>query len=198
MDEGLIFVLSAPSGTGKTTVVERVVTTLHPRLTRGISTTSRTPRRGEMDGVHYYFRTRSQFIELIAEGKIAEYDEFPPGGEGSFYGTECRVIEEPWLSGKHPFLALTWPGMVNLSKKYPNQVVSIFMDAESPEHIERRLRARGDLPDDKIRSRLESGAEERAQAWRFSHLVINREGQLEETVQEIVRIVRVRLATLER
>ena len=148
---GKLIIFSAPSGSGKTTIVKHLISKF-PNLGFSISACTRDRRgRNEENGKDYYFLTPEEFKQKIDEQAFAEWEEVYPGG---FYGTLRSEIERVWAQGKHVIFDVDVKGGVNLKKAYGNKALSIFVKAPSIEELERRLRERGTETEDKISSRV--------------------------------------------
>ncbi len=179
---GRIFVLSAPSGAGKSTVGARVRQML-PDLAYSVSLTTRPPRPGERDGVDYHFVSRQEFQHRIAAGEMAEWAEI----YGNLYGTSAKVLQETLEEGRDLFLDIDVEGAAQLRRRFPDGVF-IFLEPPSLAELERRLRARGTEDEATIQRRLARAASELAQAHLYDHRVVN--DQVERAAAEIVEIIR--------
>ncbi|MDI6713823.1 MAG: guanylate kinase [Thermodesulfovibrio sp.] len=177
---GDIFVLSAPSGTGKTTICERLIKSL-PNLKMSISHTTRKPRIGERDGVDYFFVDREVFETMIKNNDFVEWAEV----YGNFYGTSKKVINELFQSGNDVLLDIDIQGAKNIKKTYPDSVL-IFILPPSLEELEKRLKQRKEEIDT-IKMRLNKVKEEISQYKIYDYLVIN--DDLDKAVKEILCII---------
>lgn len=167
MPKGKTFIICGPSGVGKGTVVSRLLET-DPTLYFSVSATTRAPRAGEADGVHYHFLTRERFQEWIDAGDFLEHAQFV----GNFYGTPRRYVDEAMDQGRDVLLDIEIQGAEQIHRKRP-EAVRIYIAPPSWEELERRLTGRGTEDGEKIRSRLARGREEFAAARDFDYLVIN-------------------------
>lgn len=167
MPKGKTFIICGPSGVGKGTVVSRLLET-DPTLYFSVSATTRAPRAGEEDGVHYHFLTRERFQEWIDAGDFLEHAQFV----GNFYGTPRRYVDEAMDQGRDVLLDIEIQGAEQIHRKRP-EAVRIYIAPPSWEELERRLTGRGTEDTEKIRSRLARGREEFAAARDFDYLVIN-------------------------
>lgn len=167
MPKGKTFIICGPSGVGKGTVVSRLLET-DPTLYFSVSATTRAPRAGEADGVHYHFLTRERFQEWIDAGDFLEHAQFV----GNFYGTPRRYVDEAMDQGRDVLLDIEIQGAEQIHQKRP-EAVRIYIAPPSWEELERRLTGRGTEDTEKIRSRLARGREEFAAARDFDYLVIN-------------------------
>jgi guanylate kinase len=178
---GQIFVLSAPSGTGKSTVAGLVRKRL-PDLAYSVSLTTRAPRTGEAEGVDYHYVTRREFEERIAAGRMAEYAEI----FGNLYGTSADLLEGSLDQGRDLLLDIDVKGAAQLRGHFP-QGVYVFLLPPSRQELERRLRERGSESEEQVRQRLDRAVEEFAQAHHYTHLVVN--DQLDQTVREVAAVI---------
>ena len=167
MPKGKTFIICGPSGVGKGTVVSRLMEA-DPTLYFSVSATTRAPRAGEEDGVHYHFLTREKFQEWIDAGDFLEHAQFV----GNFYGTPRRYVDEAMDQGRDVLLDIEIQGAEQIHQKRP-EAVRIYIAPPSWEELERRLTGRGTEDGEKIRSRLARGREEFAAARDFDYLVIN-------------------------
>ena len=148
--EGKVFIFSAPSGAGKSTVVNHLLG-LYPQFEFSVSATSRPPRGSEQDGVEYYFIDTERFRELIAEDAFVEYEEVY---EGRYYGTLKSEVERIWASGHVIVFDVDVKGGVSLKKYFGDSARSVLIVPPSMEVLEQRLRGRGTDTDDAIAERL--------------------------------------------
>jgi len=166
---GLLFVVSAPSGTGKTTVVERLVQVV-PDLGLSRSYTSRPVRSGETDGVDYNFITRTRFEEMVAADAFLEWaDVF-----GNFYGTGASDTARERASGRDLVLVIDVQGARQVRTRRPD-TVAIFMLPPSFEVLEHRLRGRSKDSEEAIRRRLTTARAEVAAVSEYDYVVVNDE-----------------------
>lgn len=170
MNKGKIIIISAPSGTGKSTIISRIIGDAQLNLSFSVSTTTRSPREGEQDGVHYYFITAEQFRAAIANDEFVEYEEVYPG---RFYGTLKREIERIQNRGKNVILDIDVKGGVNVKRLYGDEAFSLFIQPPSVRELERRLVARATDSAETIRQRVEKAAYELTFASRFDTIVVN-------------------------
>lgn len=166
---GLLMVLSGPSGSGKGTIVKELLSR-HEEMRVSISMTTRQPRPGEEDGVHYYFVTRERFEQTIAEDGFLEYAEY----NGNYYGTPIAPVQKMLDEGKNVILEIEVQGAEKVMEKRPD-LVSIFIGIPSMEELERRLRGRGTETEEVIQKRMEAAHYELSRAHRYQYLVLNDE-----------------------
>jgi guanylate kinase len=188
---GLLFIVSAPSGTGKTTVVERLVEVL-PDLVRSRSYTSRTARAGEKDGVDYNFITRERFEAMVGRGEFLEHaDVF-----GNLYGTRAEDIDRQLGSGRDVVLVIDVQG-AQLVRSRGIENVAVFVLPPSFEVLERRLRGRSKDPEDAVRRRLRTAREEVAVYGEYDYVVVNDElDRCVDRLRVIVTAERARLRSM--
>ena len=180
MSCGKLFVISGASGVGKSTVLKAVMAA-RPDLCFSVSATTRDPRPGEQDGVHYYFISRETFREWIEKDAFVEYDFH----NNTYYGTPKAQLEDK-LSRGSVILDIEPVGAFNVRRVRPDATL-IFINAPSREELERRLRGRGDTPEEQIRMRLDRAAWEMEQAARYDYTVIN--DQADACADEIIKII---------
>lgn len=166
MGKGKLFVISGASGVGKSTVLSRVMAARED-LAFSVSATTRPPRPGEQDGVHYYFISKERFEELIAQDAFIEYDNHAK----NYYGTPVAQLQEKLEKG-HVILDIEPAGAGIVRGKRPDATL-IFILPPSEEELERRLRGRGDTSEEQIQIRLERAKWEMQQRSWYDHLVIN-------------------------
>lgn len=169
-----VIIFSAPSGAGKSTVVNHLLG-LHPELEFSISATSRAPRGQEKHGVEYYFFTADEFRSLIAEDKFVEYEEVYAG---SFYGTLRSEVERIWAKGHVIIFDIDVQGGVNLKRIFGDQAFSIFIQAPSVEILRERLVNRNTDTPEAIEKRVAKAASEMEfAAGKFDYTLINEDLQ---------------------
>ena len=188
---GRLYVVSAPSGTGKTTVVERLVQ-LMPDLVLSRSYTSRAARPGESTGVDYNFVSRSRFEEMVAAEEFLEWaDVF-----GNFYGTCASDVEAHIASGRDMVLVIDVQGARQVRQHYA-ETVGVFVLPPSFEVLERRLRGRSKDPEDAMQRRLHTARNEVAAFVEYDYVVVNDElNACVERLRAIVLAERARLRSV--
>lgn len=167
MRRGKTFIICGPSGVGKGTVVARLLAS-NPNLYFSVSATTRQPRHGEVDGVHYHFLSREQFQQWIAEDAFLEHAEFV----GNYYGTPKKYVDAAMDQGRDVILDIEIQGAEQVHQQRP-EAVRIYVAPPSWAELERRLIGRGTEEMEKVRSRLERGKQEFAAASSFDYFVIN-------------------------
>ncbi len=170
MAKGKLCIISGASGVGKSTVLKKVMDG-RPDLQFSVSATTRPPRPGEQEGVSYYFVTTEQFEKMISEDAFLEYDAH----NKNYYGTPAQQVEDKLRNG-HVILDIEPVGAFNVQKKRPDATL-IFIEAPSWEELERRLRGRGDTPEDQIAMRLERAKWELEQKEKYHYVVVNDQAQ---------------------
>lgn len=180
MSEGKLIVISGASGVGKGTVLKAVMAK-RDDMAFSVSATTRSPRPGEVDGKDYYFVTRERFEEMIADGEFLEYDNHAK----NYYGTPRGQMEEKRARG-HVLLDIE-PNGARAVKNAAPEAVLIFIMPPSLEELERRLRGRGDTPEDQIQVRMERAIWEMEQRSWYDHVVVN--DDVERCAEEILAII---------
>ena len=189
---GMLIVLSGPSGSGKGTIIKSLLQQREDTVL-SISVTTRAPRPGEEDGVHYFFRTREDFEELIRRNALLEFAEY----NGNYYGTPEEAITG-WLNqGKNVLLEIEVQGAEKVMD-FRSDLVSIFITIPSMAELERRLRDRGTETEDKIRGRMEVARRELTRAFRYNYVVLNDEVELAvKRINTIIDAEQMRYARME-
>ena len=165
-----VIIFSAPSGAGKSTIVNHILG-LHPEIEFSISATSRAPRGEEKHGVEYYFFTADEFRQMIAEDKFVEHEEVYPG---SFYGTLKSEVERIWAKGHVIIFDIDVQGGVNLKRIFGDQALSVFIQAPSVEVLRQRLIGRGTDTQEAIERRVaKAQSEMEFAAGKFDHVLVN-------------------------
>jgi guanylate kinase len=179
------YVISAPSGAGKNTLISALMARFPGRFAYSISATTRKPRVGEVDGVHYYFRTHDEFRAMIEAEELAEWMEV----HGNFYGTPRGPVDALLASGTPVILDLDVYGKVNFDRIYP-EAIGILIVPPSLAVLEERLRGRGTDSEETIALRLKNAVDELAFArekGKYEFTVVN--DDLETAVNDLARIV---------
>ena len=180
-NKGDIFVISAPSGTGKTTLV-RLLLSRFPTLSFSISYTTRLPRPGEVDGQHYFFVSEKEFKRSIARGEMLEWAKV----YGHYYGTPLHFVKEKIAAGKDVILDIDIQGAQEVKKKIPEAIL-IFIIPPSWEELQRRITNRSTDSLEVIKKRLKAARKEIKVARNFDYIVIN--DILENALQELTSII---------
>ena len=172
-----IFVFSGASGVGKSSALKRVMEARED-LRFSVSATTRKPRPGEVDGVHYFFVTKERFEQMIEDREMLEYDAH----HDNLYGTPRNQL----LGEKHVVLDIEPNGAFQVKRNYPDAAL-IFVTPPSLEELERRLRGRGDTPEEQIEVRMARAKWEIAQSDHYDYVVLN--DDLDRCVAEILDII---------
>jgi len=178
---GLVFIISAPSGAGKTSLVAAVREQLGD-LELSVSHTTREPRKGEVHGEHYHFVSRCEFEAEIEAGSMLEHAVV----FGNLYGTSANFVEQLTQDGADVVLEIDWQGAEQARNKLVDQV-SIMILPPSLAELENRLRSRGKDSEEVILKRLRSAREEMSQAPNFDYIVVNQDFQI--AARELVSII---------
>jgi len=187
--QGLLFIVSAPSGAGKSSLVSAALAD-DPNLVLSISYTTRAPRPAELDGREYHFVDRAAFMRMLGAGEFLESAEV----HGNLYGTSQRQIESARKDGRDVVLEIDWQGAQQVRRAFPD-AVSIFIVAPSMKELRRRLVNRGQDPAEVIQRRLEAAADEMSHAAEFDYVIINNDfNEARHDFGAIVRAARLGLA----
>lgn len=170
MNIGKIIILSAPSGTGKSTIIGRLINDPSLRLEFSISATSRKPRGAEQHGREYYFLTQEEFDDGIACNRFVEWEEVYSGTK---YGTLRTEVERVLGLGRNLIMDIDVKGALNVKKQFGDEALSIFILPPSVEVLERRLRGRNTDSEESLRKRIEKAEYEMTFADRFDVRIVN-------------------------
>lgn len=181
MGKGVLLIISGPSGSGKGTIVERLVQ--DSGYSVSISATTRNPRPNEIDGVHYFFKSIEKFEEMLEKGELLEYAVFCD----NYYGTPKKYVEEQLEEGKNIILEIEVQGALQVKKKYEDAVL-IFTMPPSLTELRRRLEYRGTEDKATIDKRIKRAEEELEYLPKYDYLVIN--DTVEQAVEDIDCIVK--------
>ena len=176
--------MSAASGAGKTTLKDKVIGEF-PDIVYSISATTRKPREGEVDGVHYFFKTKEEFEQMIKDDALVEYNLV----HGNYYGTPKFFVEDMLRQGKRVLFDIDVFGKVNFDKVYPD-ATGIFIMPPSDEELERRLRGRGTDSEEVIQLRLANAKKEIEFAktkGKYEYTIVN--DDLERAADELRKIL---------
>ena len=185
MEKGVLLIISGPSGSGKGTIVERLVDDLGYRVS--ISATTRNPRPNEENGVHYFFKTKEEFEKMIEAGELLEHACFCD----NYYGTLRSEIERRMQAKQPVILVIEVEGATNIKKLYPGST-TIFVLPPNMEELEHRLRLRGSEDEETIQKRLRRAETEIARSANYDEHVIN--DVVKDCADRIFTIIQNRLA----
>jgi len=170
MTEGKLIVFSAPSGSGKTTIVRHLLAQEELNLEFSISATSREPREGEVDGVDYYFISLEQFKKHMKDDDFLEWEEVY---RDNFYGTLKSEVERIWAMGKNVIFDIDVVGGLRIKRKFPEHTLAVFVRPPSVEELKIRLKKRKTESDEKINMRIAKASVEMMTAPRFDFIIEN-------------------------
>jgi guanylate kinase len=179
---GLLFVITAPSGAGKSSLINALLKD-DPTLKLSISYTTRAPRRGEKNGREYHFVDEPAFLAMRSRGEFLESAQV----HGNHYGTSKKVILDALERGEDLILEIDWQGAQQVRALYPD-AVGIFILPPSFDELERRMRSRGQDTDAVIRRRLDNAREELRHQREFKYAIINKD--FDTARQELATIIR--------
>jgi guanylate kinase len=184
MEGGKLIIFSAPSGSGKTTIVRYLLEQPELNLAFSVSATSR-PRRGkEKHGIHYYFLPLSEFKRHIKNDDFLEWEEVY---RDNFYGTLKSEVERLWAEGKNVIFDIDVAGGLRIKKKFPEQTLAVFVKPPSIDELKIRLKKRSTETDEKINMRIAKASVELATAPQFDSIIKNYD--LESALQEAHKLV---------
>lgn len=181
-NEQYLVVVSGPSGSGKDTVVTRLMEK-HPEIEISVSATTRDKRPGETEGVNYYYLTVPAFEQKIADGEILEYTQYC----GNYYGTPRSEVDRRIAAGTTVILVIEVVGATNIKRLYPG-ATTIFIQPPSYAELEERLRRRGTESEQAIQSRLARAVEEMGYASDYDETVVNDDA--DRCAEEVYRLIR--------
>ncbi len=181
--EGKLIIFSAPSGSGKTTIVKKLLAMGLP-LSFSISATSRNMRSGEQNGKDYYFFTPQEFKQKIEQNEFLEWEEVYAN---QYYGTLKSELNRIWSQNRHVIFDVDVKGGINIKNKYPQQALSLFIMPPSLEELNRRLIGRGSETEESLKRRLDKAAYEISFAPQFDKIIENTD--LNKAVQETYNVI---------
>jgi guanylate kinase len=179
-----LIIFSAPSGSGKTTIVRHLLSIEKLNLAFSISATSRAPRGEEQHGKEYYFLSADEFKNRIQRDEFMEWEEVYAG---CYYGTLKSEVERLWAEGKNVVFDIDVAGGLRLKKQYPDHTLAVFVQPPSLSALEERLRNRKTETDEKIQMRLNKAEQEMATAHQFDVIIKN--DDLQQALQEAENVV---------
>ncbi|MGA8119250.1 guanylate kinase [Rouxiella badensis] len=191
MVQGTLYIVSAPSGAGKSSLIQAYLKTQPLYDTQvSISHTTRQVRPGEKNGEHYYFVSKDEFCEMIAHDDFLEHAEV----FGNYYGTSRKAIEQVLASGVDVFLDIDWQGAQQIRQRMP-QARSIFVLPPSKDELDRRLRGRGQDSEEVIAKRMAQAVAEMTHYAEYDYLIVNDDFDLAlSDLKTIIRAERLRLS----
>lgn len=181
---GKLIVFSAPSGSGKTTIVRHLLGQPELNLEFSISATSREPRGTEVHGTDYYFISLKEFKNHIKADDFLEWEEVY---RDNFYGTLWKEVQRIWTMGKHVIFDIDVVGGLRIKKKFPDKTLAVFVKPPSVDELKIRLKKRSTESEDKINMRVAKASVELATAPQFDHIILN--DNLEKALKEAVTLV---------
>lgn len=184
MKKGLLFIISGPAGSGKGTVVNSLIKN-HPELSLSVSATTRAPRAGEIDGVHYHFISKDEFEKLIEKGEVLEHTTYCE----NYYGTLKREVLKANKAGRDIILEIEVDGAMQVKKKVRG-AVTIMLTPPDADSLERRLRGRGTETDEVIKWRLNRAKEEIKLIGNYDYSVVNNDGEADKCAELIYDIIK--------
>ena len=185
MNKGIVIVISGPSGSGKGTVVEQL-RKIYPNAGVSVSATTRQKRTGEVDGVHYHYKSREEFEKLIESGEVLEHTTY----NGNYYGTLRSEDEKIVNSGRDLILEIEVDGAGQIKKLLGDECTAVMLIAPDHKELERRLRGRGTDSEEAILNRLATARKEISLAPMYDYIVVNENGKVEECAENIVAIIK--------
>lgn len=180
---GLMLVLSSPSGAGKTTLSRLLLAAEGERVMMSVSTTTRPPRPGEVEGKDYHFVDETTFARLAREGAFLEHATV----FGKSYGTPAAAVEAALARGRDVLFDIDWQGTQQLAQKMAKDLVRVFVLPPSTAELERRLRERGQDSPEVVAGRMAKAAEEISHWAEYDYVIVN--DDLQETLQKIRAIL---------
>ena len=178
--QGVLLIISGPSGSGKGTVVDALCK--RENFSLSISATTRAPREYEVDGVHYFFHTKEEFVRMREHNELLEWAEFC----GNYYGTPRKYVTEQLAQGKNVILEIEVQGALQIKRLYPDGIL-VFLMPPNLEELGRRLTNRGTEDKDTINRRIHRALEEMELAKEYDYVVIN--DTVDQATEDLLSIV---------
>ncbi len=179
--KGILLVISGFAGTGKGTLVSALLEK-YDNYALSVSATTRSPRQGEKDGVHYFFKTREEFQEMIRSEELIEYAQYVD----NYYGTPRDYVEQKLAEGKDVILEIEMQGALKIKEKFPDTLL-LFVVPPDADTLQKRLKGRGTETPEIIKKRLHRAIEETEYIFKYDYLVVN--DQIDECVQKTHAII---------
>ena len=179
--KGLLLVISGFAGTGKGTIVS-MLRERYGNYALSVSATTRAPRNGEVDGVHYFFKTKEEFLQMIAEDELFEYAQYVD----NYYGTPKKYVQEQMDAGKDVILEIEMQGALKIKEQFPD-VVLLFVVPPDADTLEARLLGRGTETPEVVKKRLGRAVEESDYMERYDYFIVN--DDLDECVERVHAVI---------
>ena len=179
--KGVLFVISGFAGAGKGTLV-RMLVEKYDNYALSVSATTRKPREGEVEGVHYFYKTKEEFLDMIEKGMLYEYAQYVD----HYYGTPKEYVQKQLEAGKDVILEIEIQGALKIKEQFPDTLL-LFVTPPDADTLEARLRGRGTETDDIIQKRLSRAVEESEVISQYDYIIVN--DVAEEAAEEIHAII---------
>lgn len=179
--KGVLLVISGFAGTGKGTLVKSLLEN-YDNYALSVSATTRAPRKNEVEGVHYFYKTREEFLAMIEQGELVEYAEYV----GNYYGTPRAYVEQQLAQGKDVILEIEIQGALKIKERFPDTML-LFLLPPDADTLKERLEGRGTETAEVIQKRLARAVEEAQYIEKYDYLVIN--DDLETCVKEAHAVI---------
>ena len=181
MSRGILFVVSAPAGCGKDTILEKALAK-EINLCYSVSATTRAMRAGETEGISYYFKSKEEFEKMIADGELLEHTEYC----GNYYGTPRQTVKDSLELGQNVVLKIEIEGAENVKRLIPEAVL-VFILPPSMQELKRRLHKRSTEDEETIERRLKQAEKEISFAENYDYIIVNED--LDKAVQDLISFV---------
>ncbi len=183
MDISRLFIISGPSGAGEDSVINGLSKKM--KIHKAITTTTRAPRDGEVDGVDYYFVSKEQFEKALAENKMAEWAQHY---NDNYYGVTREELNRIQQDDAIGIWKIDYKGVIHAKKMFPG-IIAIFLMAESLAVLEKRIRERSGVSEDYVAKRMAYTKEWLEHIDIYDYTVINKDGHLQDTIDDVARII---------